>query len=96
MLILENMKPKQVGLVEWINWMGNADRRIDCTEIGSVKISTVFIGLVMADPQLFETMVFGGPLDGDSRRYRTLGEAKQGHHDLVEKVKNERIKNGQI
>ena len=92
--ILEDMRPKRAELMEWARWVEDADRRIDVTNVGNVKISTIFLGGVSLDsdvdlPRLFETMIFGGPLDQFQQRYRTLGEAKQGHCAAVEKVKNE-------
>lgn len=92
--IFEDMRLKRVESIEWTRWMENADRRIHVTSVGNVEISTVFWGGVSLDfdedpPRLFETMIFGGSLDESTWRYRTLGEAKQGHYDAVEKVKNE-------
>ena len=37
-------------------------------------------------PLLFETMVFGGPLDGEQERYSTWNEAEAGHKLMVERV----------
>jgi hypothetical protein len=34
-------------------------------------------------PVLFETLVFGGPLDGDMWRYCTWTEAEAGHASVV-------------
>jgi hypothetical protein len=34
-------------------------------------------------PILFETMVFGGPMDQDQRRYSTWDEAEFGHAAIV-------------
>lgn len=92
--IFENMTPKLVDMDEWRRWIVSTDLRIDYTKIESVEISTVFMGSCTAFGMLFETMIFGGSSDGYLQRYKTLGEAKQGHHDVVEKVQNERIKNG--
>ena len=38
-------------------------------------------------PILWETMVFGGPLDQEQRRYHTRQEALAGHEQMVEEVK---------
>lgn len=51
-------------------------------------ISTVFLGidhnlLGKGPPLLFETMVFERGEPGDCRRYTTLVEAVDGHHQLV-------------
>jgi hypothetical protein len=51
-------------------------------------VSTVFLGLDhnffgRSDPVLFETMIFGGPLDGDQWRYCSYDEAERGHAEAV-------------
>jgi hypothetical protein len=55
--------------------------------VPSVRVSTVFLGLDhgfgVSDPVLFESMVFGGPLDETQRRYCTWDEASRGHDELV-------------
>jgi hypothetical protein len=62
------------------------DRGEDGT--GEVVVSTVFLGLdhnfsMVGPPLLFETMVFGGPLNGECRRYATWVEAEAGHREVV-------------
>jgi len=57
-----------------------------------VRVSTVFLGIdhghgMTDQPILFETMVFGGPLDGEMDRYATWDEAIAGHAAMVEQVK---------
>jgi len=54
-------------------------------------VSTVFIGLdhrFFGDgpPLLFESMVFGGPLDGEQFRYPTWDAAAAGHALLVDEA----------
>ena len=55
------------------------------------RVSTVFIGLDHSfgrgDPIVFETMVFGGPLNGDMDRYATYSDAERGHKEMLTKVK---------
>lgn len=50
-------------------------------------VSTVFLGINHnwrnSDPVLFETMVFGGPLDLDGQRYCTYDDAERGHAEIV-------------
>jgi hypothetical protein len=53
-----------------------------------VEVSTVWMGLdhnFMEDgpPLIFESMVFGGPMDDETRRYSTEEEARAGHDELV-------------
>lgn len=61
-------------LFSWGEWMSRADRRVDRTVIGEAAISTVFLGMDHSlsikpeSPLLWETMVFGGDLDGEMLR----------------------------
>lgn len=69
---------------EWAKWFKAADRRLAETYVGSVLISTVFLGLdhnsgSHGPPILWETMVFGGEHDGYGERYATAKEAQEGH-----------------
>lgn len=54
-------------------------------------VSTVFLGLNHSfddrEPILFETLVFGGPLDGDMKRYATYDQAERGHAKVVAEVR---------
>lgn len=68
----------------WGRWMsrGIDARTIARDRFGDVWISTVFLGMDHAydgPPMLFETMVFGGPLDEEMDRYSTRDEALRGH-----------------
>ncbi len=89
--ILENGNPVPCeNLMEWGKWMETADRHVALTELGDVKVSTVFLGLDHSfggpTPVLFETLVFGGPLDGEMNRYTFREDAEKGHADMVVKV----------
>lgn len=71
-------------MMEWGRFFENtAGRRVDETYIGPYHISTVFLGLDHGfgeqEPQIFETMIFGDPLDEPMERYRTWEEAMVGH-----------------
>ena len=52
-----------------------------------IRVSTVFLGLNSSfrpgEPMLFETMIFGGSLDGEQWRYATYDQAERGHADAV-------------
>lgn len=83
------------GAVEmWGAWYATADRRLAVTTIpgpdAPIRISTVFLGLDHqfgdGPPVLWETMVFGGPLDGNLERYSTRADALAGHADIVARV----------
>ena len=79
----------------WGQWFqGSAEqRRVALTELApEIRISTVFLG---ADhgwrpgepPILYETLVFGGELDGQMDRYGTRDEAVAGHEAMVERAR---------
>jgi hypothetical protein len=83
--------------LEWAEWFEDAKRKVANTEIGDVRISTVFLGLdhsfeifngSMKDykPILFETMIFGGEHDQYQERYATWEEAEAGHAVAVSLV----------
>lgn len=81
-------------LLEWGEWFeSSGDQRIVArTEIGGVRVSTVFLGLDHnfrreGPPILFETLVFGGPLDQEQERYATYEEAEAGHRRMVRRVR---------
>ena len=72
---------------------GDKSRRVAFDEVGDSHVSTVFLGLDhrfsgVGPPILFETMVFGGPLNEEMERYSTYDEAESGHLAMVERVRN--------
>jgi hypothetical protein len=88
-------------LSEWAAWMDRNNRVVKQTTVGSIFISTVFMGLNhnffgKGPPVLFETMIFlkespdgPPPLDEDDDRqwrYATWLEAEQHHNKLVEEM----------
>lgn len=77
-------------LMEWATWLESADRGVAEDRIGEVRISTVFLGLDhnygSGPPLLFETMVFGGKLDGEMYRYTIWQEAEIGHEAMKRRV----------
>lgn len=68
-------------------------RSVAKTEIEpGVRVSTVFLCidhnfLGSGPPLLFETMIFGGPLDGYQDRYCTWDEAVAGHELAVKRAR---------
>lgn len=86
---------------KWAIWRGThqADCQIGDTtfpwRVGDqtveVRVSTVFLGQdhspFLKHQDLFETMVFGGPLDHRQWRYATLEEARLGHDEVVTLVR---------
>jgi hypothetical protein len=81
-------------LLTWAKWFEDGDkRRVALTEIGDVRISTVFLGIDHSfgggAPILFETMIFEGEHDQYQERYHTLEEAMIGHEKAVSLAKGE-------
>lgn len=75
----------------WARWFKDADRTVKLTTVhGKGIVSTVFLGVdhSFADccVELFETLVFGGLLDGKAERYATWNEAVEGHAQMVARV----------
>jgi hypothetical protein len=65
-----------------------ANNRVAETMIGDVRVSTVWLGVDhnfsgKGPPLIFETMVFGGDLDGECYRYPTETDALKGHASWV-------------
>jgi hypothetical protein len=79
-------------LIELGRLYESEERRVACTKIGDVEVSTVFLCVDTAYiaeehvPILFETMVFGGEMDEYCERWCTWGEAEEGHKAVVEQV----------
>jgi hypothetical protein len=55
-----------------------------------VRVTTQFTGLDdigMDPPRLWETGVFGSPLDGARERYTSHGDAVAGHHAMCQRIR---------
>lgn len=79
-------------VLAWALWFGSAERTIARTELpNDVMVSTVFLGIDHnfggGPPILFETMIFGGPLDEAQYRYTTREIALIGHEAAVVEAK---------
>jgi hypothetical protein len=93
--ILEGTTPvPEPDLLAWGRWFGTAHRHVAETWVTpDIRVSTVFLGTDHAlwrghhVPILFETMVFGGSLDQEQRRYATWEEAEAGHEEVVEQMR---------
>lgn len=99
--ILDGHEPKREDdLLKWGEWMQKANRTVkkdtahvslDGEKVGDITISTIFLGLDHrfgeGPPILFETMVFGGPLDQSQDRCATWEGAEKMHEEWCEKVK---------
>jgi len=88
-ILKDKIPVKEPDLIEWAKWFQSADRIVEQTEIGDVKISTVFLGMdhgFTSGAEIFETMIFGGDDDGYTDRYATWDEAVEGHKFACQKV----------
>lgn len=81
-------------LLYWGAWFDeNTElRNVDKTQINDdILVSTVFMGINSGHgdgPALwFESMVFGGKMDQEQRRYSTWTQAVAGHDQLVAEVR---------
>jgi hypothetical protein len=75
-------------ILKWAMWFQTGARIVGHAVLhGDVTVSTVFLGadhsFVGGAPLLFETMVFGGPLDETQERYPTRAAALAGHDRWV-------------
>jgi hypothetical protein len=91
----ENDNTVEVDLLTWARWLEDCPhaRIIGYTGITSeIAVSTVFLGLDHrffgeGPPILFETLIFGGPLDGEGARYCSHDDALTGHKMLVQRAR---------
>jgi len=84
-------------VIAWGTWFETAERHVaqDMDEGAGaerVRVSTVFLGLDhnwrdVGPPILWETLVFGGPLDGEMDRYSSLADAVRGHQAMCRRVR---------
>lgn len=77
----------------WGEYLEHGNRVVGWTQITSeTDVSTVFIGIDHriwgeGPPLLFETMIFGGPLDQSQWRYASYDDAMTGHKAAVRKAR---------
>ncbi len=78
-------------LLKWGAWFETADRVLKQDWIGSVYVSTVFLGMdhnwVAGPPLLWESMAFSDGEDIEQDRYSTRAEAIAGHERMVAHVR---------
>ena len=92
--ILEGKIAKPTDFLTWALWYGRADRTVARTQIDKIIVSTVFFGLDFSlgsesVPELFETMILGGELDGSKVRCATWEQAEELHNRYVAIVRAE-------
>lgn len=66
------------------------NRKIAYTKLKNCTVSTVFLAInhgFHGGDLWFETMIFGGPNDGEMWRYETYEQAEAGHAHAVEVAK---------
>jgi hypothetical protein len=73
---------------QWMALFALKNRTVAYTDLGRMgRVSTVWIGLNHAyhdgPPEIFETLVFDGPEDGNMFRYATEQQARDGHQFMV-------------
>lgn len=84
-----------VDMLTWARYYETASRQVALDKLGERgDVSTVFLGSDHrfwgeGPPLIYETLVFGGPLDGEMERYCTREEAAEGHRRMVDRVKRE-------
>ena len=93
--ILEGHTPKPVeSLEEWAKHFERTNRQIGDTDVGGVRISTVFLGVdhqhFDGPPLLFETMIFGGEHDQYQERCSTWAQAEAQHEAACALVRGNR------
>lgn len=89
---LEGKVPVPDETCVWAVKEKNATKRIvGETKVRDATVSTVFLGLDHSlgrkTPVLFETLVFGGSMNGECNRYETWDQAEKGHQQMVDRVK---------
>ncbi len=76
----------------WRRWFETADCTVARTTLApDVEVRTMFLGVDQSwdggRPLLFDTVVFGGPLDGEMERSSTWSEAEAGHAAMCARVR---------
>lgn len=92
-ILVDGIAVPEPDLMKWAKWMEDAktsrERFLAKTKIDDeISVSTVFLGLdhsfeMEGPPDIFETMIFGGPKDQHCWRYATKADALVGHQKAV-------------
>lgn len=88
MILHYNRRGRPISLEQWAREL-EANRRVAWDDLGKLGVvSTVYLGLDHSfgggPPLIFETMVFGGPMDEFMDRYSTEEQALGGHRFVVQ------------
>jgi len=98
--ILQGNRPvPEPDLEAWQHWFSTANRHVADTQVGLLRVSTVFIGLnprpFGGAPLLFETMILKGPSEeptGYQERCSTWEEAEEMHKRAIQHARSLRPK----
>lgn len=76
------------NILVWARWFETANRIVAQTQVGEATVSTVFLGFdynfwTQGQPLLYETLIFGGDMDGREKRYATRAQALAGHEAVL-------------
>jgi hypothetical protein len=88
-LLDENNEPVPIeDVITWVTGCSRMDCVVGRDQIDGIIVSTVFLCLDrnysgVGGPVLWETMVFGGCMNGDMRRYRSHADAVSGHREVL-------------
>ena len=75
---------ESISFEKWTELLNDNTYRVIGLTGGKIRVSTVWLGIRHGQndkgaPLIFETMVFGGPDNGECVRYATEKEAVRGH-----------------
>lgn len=90
--VLKDRQAVPATLEEWSRFLMSPDRVVGYWVMESLLISTVFLGIDHnwsdeGPPLLYETLVFGGPMDRHMERTSTWAEAEQTHERVCREVR---------
>lgn len=85
--VLQDRQVVEATMEEWSRFLASPDRFVGQWTFGDdIFVSTVFLGIELHPGQVFETMVFGGPMDGHQERTSTWLEAERTHERVCAMV----------
>lgn len=98
--ILRDKTPVAVSeFSEFLRWMvrNQSACQVARNQVGKSFVSTIFTGsnynsVAQGPPLVFESMVFGGPMDLMIKRYSTWDQALKGHNDLIKELTRDHLK----
>jgi hypothetical protein len=90
-ILVDGEPREEPDIIRWATWFKEigTGRQLARDDVAGAMVSTVFLGIDHGwggVVQLWETMVFGGALEGEQVRYATRAEALAGHSEMVARV----------